>query len=383
MVEHLVPSAGQPASGAAAPWPADWDDIALRLLASGLVDLADRVGTGRPVRLPYPVSLQRALDRLSVMCLAVGKNPPQSVADLMRWCSRPLSEWELRLAADGGDESVRLLVGGQPSRDCQELVVAASDVEAEVREQRIILEALDVCRAHDRPDAYVAFRELLVTKPAMSELELATELARPELALVVPQVQRAYASAPPEALVGGAAKICAHCRNLMLPGLFGRSECAEPDCVEATQVLRTLDAQEGVRWVGREIRTWVSAPGRAELRIRDRLARSGVTVELWPSFDSADLKVTFPNEAFWFADVKTWSSPERLARRLKRKPFRPPDGAERSFIVIGKDQTAARRGYIDTLRSRNPSLKTGPIRAVTETAFVAAVLQRRRGARRA
>jgi hypothetical protein len=281
MVEPLTPPASHTASGAA-PWPADWDDIALRLLASGLVDLADRVGTGRPVRLPYPVSLQRALDRLSVMSLAVGKNPPQSVADLLRWCSKPLSEWELRLAGDGGDNSVRLLVGGQPSRDCQELVVAASDVEAEVREQRIILEALDVCRAHERPDAYVAFRELLVAKPAMSELELATELARPELTLVVPQLQRAYASAPPEALAVGAAEVCAHCGNLLLPGLFGRSECAETDCTEATQVLRTLDADEGVRWVGREIRTWVCAPGRAELRIRDRLARSGVTVELWP-----------------------------------------------------------------------------------------------------
>jgi pPIWI_RE three-gene island domain Y len=130
MVEHPAPAANHTASGAAAPWPADWDDIAL-LLASGLVDLADQVGTGQPVRMPYPVSLHRALDRLSVMCLAAGKNPPQSVADLLRWCSRPLSEWELRLAADG-DDSVRLLVGGQPSRDCQELVRARTPLEVPV-----------------------------------------------------------------------------------------------------------------------------------------------------------------------------------------------------------------------------------------------------------
>jgi hypothetical protein len=383
MVEHLDPPTSHAESAATAPWPSDWDDIALRLLASGLVDLADRVGTGQRVRLPYPVSMQRALDRLSVMCLAIGKAPPRSVADLLRWCTKPLGEWELRLAADGVDDSVRLLVGGQPSRDCQEWVVAASDVEAEFREQQILLEVLDVCRGNDRPDVYVAFRELLVTKPAMSELELATELARPELAIVASQLQRAYAPAPPEALIGGAAKVCAHCRNLLLPGLFGRAECAEPDCTKATKILWTLDADEGVRWVGREIRTWVCAPGRAEVRIRDRLSRMGVIVELWPDFDSADLKVTFPDGGFWFADVKTWSSPEQLAKRLKRKPFRPPDGAERSFLVIGKDQTAARRGYMETLRSRNPSLKTGPIRAVTEAAFLTAVLHRRGGARRA
>ena len=32
--------------GAVAPWPPDWDEIVLRLLASGLVELADRVETG-------------------------------------------------------------------------------------------------------------------------------------------------------------------------------------------------------------------------------------------------------------------------------------------------------------------------------------------------
>ena len=49
-----------------APWQGDWDEVVLRLLASGVVELADRVVSGHPVRLPYPVSLQRVLDRLSV-----------------------------------------------------------------------------------------------------------------------------------------------------------------------------------------------------------------------------------------------------------------------------------------------------------------------------
>jgi hypothetical protein len=383
MVSAMAKQVAHTEAGAAAPWPSDGDEIVLRLLASGLVDLADCVGTGQPVRLPYPVSLQRGLDRLSVMCLAAGTSPPRSMADLLRWCAEPLGDWELKLAADGADGSVRLIVGGYPSRDCQEWVVDAADVEGEFRERQIVLDALDACRAHNRPDVYVAFRELLITKPAMSELELATELTRSELALVVPQLQRAYAAAPPEALIGGAARVCAHCRNLLLPGPFGEAQCVESDCTKATRVLQTLDADEGVRWVGREIRTWVCAPGRAEVRIRDRLAREGVTVDLWPEFDSADLKVAFPDSRFWFADVKTWSGPVQLARRLKHRPFCPPVGAEQSFIVIGRRQTAARRGYMDTLRSRNPSLKTGPIRAITEAAFITAVIDRRGGAHRA
>jgi hypothetical protein len=383
MVSAMAKQAQYTEPGAAVPWPPDWDEIVLRLLASGLVELADRVESGQPVRLPYPVSLQRGLDRLSVMCLAAGTSSPRSIADLLRWCARPLGDWEFRLAADGADDSVRLIVGGYPSRDCQEWVVVSADVEGEFREQQIVFDALDLCRAHNRPDVYVAFRELLITKPAMSELEHATELTRSELALVVPQLQRAYGAAPPEALIGGAARVCAHCRNLLLPGPFGEPQCAESDCTKATRILQTLAADEGVRWVGREIRTWVCAPGRAEVRIRDRLAKAGVTIDLWPEFDSADLKITFPDGKFWFADVKTWSGPVQLARRLKRRPFCPPEGAEQSFIVIGKHQTAARRGYMDTLRSRNPSLKTGPIRAVTEAAFITAVIDRQGGVGRA
>jgi hypothetical protein len=85
MVSAMVKQADDAEFGAAAPWPPDWDEIVLRLLASGLVELADRVETGQPVRLPYPVSLQRGLDRMSVMCLAAGESPPRSVADLLRW----------------------------------------------------------------------------------------------------------------------------------------------------------------------------------------------------------------------------------------------------------------------------------------------------------
>jgi len=89
------------------PWRGDWDEVVLRLLASGVVDLADHIASGQPVRLPYPVSLQRALDRLSVICIASGKQPPRSVADLLRWCQLPLGKWEMLLAGDEADDVPR------------------------------------------------------------------------------------------------------------------------------------------------------------------------------------------------------------------------------------------------------------------------------------
>lgn len=362
-----------------APWREDWDEVVLRLLASGVIDLADHIASGQPVRLPYPVSLQRALDRLSVMCIASGKQPPRSVADLLRWCELPLGKWEMPLAGDEADDASCLIVGGQPSRECLEWAVAASDVEGEFREQRVVYEALDVCRANGRPDAYVAFRELLISKPAMSELELATELSRADVSLVASQIQQAYEPAPPEALAGGTAVACGRCGNLLVPGFRGELQCAEPDCTKATQAGRTFPAAEGVRWAGREIRTWICAPGRAELRIRDRLAARGVKAGLWPDFDSADLEVMFPDGQRWWADVKTWASPVQLARRLKQRPFLPAGEIEKAFVVVGKDQVAGRREYMQTLRNRNPELKSGPVRAIAENAFISAVLRRQSG----
>ena len=362
-----------------APWRDDWGEVVLRLIASGVVELADHIASGEPVRLPYPVSLQRALDRLSVMCIAAGDRPPRSVADLLRWCQRPLGEWAAPLAVDEADDATCLIVGGQPSRECLEWAIAASDVEGEFRERRVVYEALDVCRANNRPDVYVAFRKLLISKPAMSELDLATELARPGLSLVASQVQQAYEPAPPEAIARGQAVACGRCGNLLLPGFREELQCAESDCTKATVPGRMFPAAEGVRWAGREIRTWICAPGRAELRIRDRLAAGGVAAGLWPDFDGADLEITFPDGKRWWADVKTWASPVQLALRLKQRPFLPANDVERAFIVVGKDQVAGRREYMQTLRNRNPQLKSGPVRAVTENVFVSMVLRRQKG----
>jgi restriction endonuclease in pPIWI_RE module len=361
------------------PWRGDWGEVVLRLLASGVVDLADHMASGQPVRLPYPVSLQRALDRLSVMCIASGTSPPRSVADLLRWCQLPLGKWEMPLAGDEADDATCLIIGGQPSRECLEWAISSGDVEGEFREQRVVYEALDMCRANDRPDVYVAFRELLISKPAMSELDLATELSRADLSLVASQVQQAYEPAPPEVLVGGQAVACGRCSNLLVPGFAGELRCAEPDCTKTTLPGRAFPATEGVRWAGREIRTWICAPGRAELRIRDRLATRNLKVGLWPDFDSADLEITFPDGKRWWADVKTWASPVQLALRLKQRPFLPADEIEKAFIVVGKDQVAGRRNYMQTLRNRNPGLKSGPVRAIAENAFISAVLRRQKG----
>jgi len=359
------------------PWPAEWDDVAMRMLASGIVQLAEQLRSESTVRIPYPVPLQRALDRISAMSLAVRATPPRSAMELLEWASRPFGQWPLRLRVEGMDAGEVLVAHGEPSKACLEWAVFSGDVEAEVREQRLLKAVLDKCRAHDRPDAYVAFRLLLVQRPAMSERDLTLQLARPELALTANEVRAAYRPAPPETTLGGYAAVCGGCRNLRMVDGRGRRVCREWDCPDPVSEAERLPAAEGVVWLSRELRMFIAGPGRAELRIVRALEDKGIRVGLWPDFDACDV---LPEGLAWPADVKSWGNPVRLARRLTERPFRPPPGSERGFVVIAKEQTSGRPDYVRTVVRRCQWLRESKhIAVVTEQTYVNRVVARLRG----
>ncbi|HXV41551.1 MAG TPA: hypothetical protein VEC96_00685 [Anaerolineae bacterium] len=58
------------------------DEVTLYLIASGLTRLAQEIDNGTPLTLPYPTSLPRRLNRLSVACPGLGQTPPQSLPHL-------------------------------------------------------------------------------------------------------------------------------------------------------------------------------------------------------------------------------------------------------------------------------------------------------------
>ena len=76
------------------------DEVTLYLIASGLTRLAQEIDIGIPLTLPYPASLPRRLNRLTVACLRQGQTPPQSLPHLFTWCHTPLADWPLQLPAD-------------------------------------------------------------------------------------------------------------------------------------------------------------------------------------------------------------------------------------------------------------------------------------------
>jgi hypothetical protein len=235
---------------------------------------------------------------------------------------------------------------------------------------------MDKARAGNAPEAYVAFRRLLIEQPAITALALDENLARPELAVLAAEIRQAYAEAPPEAIADGIVRTCGGCGGLRLPLDDARTWfCEDAMCPAPTKPGAEHPAAEGVWWLRRELRTFIVAPGRAELRIAQAIQRKGALVLLWPDFDACDLSVFAVRP--WVVDVKAWRNPVRLARRLRERRFPVPADAEKAFIVIAHEQVRAHPNYLARLHKACPEVRPGQrVVAVSETEFLRQVERR-------
>ncbi len=361
------------------PPPPSWlpkQQIVVAQLASGILEYAQQPATGAVFRLPYPANLQLALDRLTLLAWHQGAPAPTSAVDLLQLAEQPFGDWKISLDDADVDPDESLLTYGRPTVTCEELGSLRGDIEGEIRENALMRAVMDKARAAGAPASYVAFRELLIRQPAITAIDLDSRLAEPDLALLASEVRDAYVPAPPEVIADGVVRTCAGCKGLRLPLDDDRSwMCEDETCPTPGAAGVDYPAVEGVLWLRRELRTFVTAPGRAELRIGDELSGLGVPVRLWPDFDACDVAVF--DERPWVADVKVWRNPIRLARRLRERLFTVPAEAARAFIVIGQEQVKAHPRYLDRLRKACPQVRPGKrIVAVSEADFVRAVRKR-------
>ncbi|MBC6424682.1 MAG: hypothetical protein GDA38_26880 [Hormoscilla sp. SP12CHS1] len=144
-----------------------FDELTLHLIAGGVIKLYEKVKDGAAPTLPYPKELQRGLDRLVLICLRQGEKPPQGIPDLLTWCQKPLSEWPIQLPEDAGTAD-KLLDDQIPTGVCDEWAIASGDVEAEAIQKQLWLNVM--CKSDRTPDAYVAFRRLLIEQPGTNRI---------------------------------------------------------------------------------------------------------------------------------------------------------------------------------------------------------------------
>jgi hypothetical protein len=372
------------------------DGVALvRTVATALVRLSRWRDVGDRV---YADGVQGAYNHLVLRVIACGGEPPASVPDMVTWAgTTPLAQWPTGLSAkalgEAGLDDGDYLVDAEtrtPTQSCFEWAMAVPDVPAELFENAVIDEALANCRAADSPEAYTAFRRLLITRPVLTAVELAGLGAEPDLLPVFELVRRCYEPVP-AAYRGpnGEYRLCGRCGCVLIPLRAGGFRCEldrcrhdrreEPDRVEA--------APGGLLQARRPLRVFITSPGLAETELEARLRgtdskrgrRSApeIGIEMWPAFDAYDLRLAFADGTAWAIDVKDWASPSLLGARTRAFAGGPPH--DRALIVIPAYRFRRREDYA---RAFQHALDPGFKRHIEICTDADLVKQARREARR-
>ncbi|MBV9707911.1 MAG: hypothetical protein JO125_10950 [Chloroflexi bacterium] len=360
------------------------DILVLHLIATGIIQLAERVTKGMPMNSQYPIPLQIGLNRLNVIRYRHSLPLIRSIPDLLSWCRCPLKQWSLDLTSAHLDPDEILLDNQFPTSICDSLACATSDVEADLSERRFMSSVFTTCQTANSPGSYVTFRRLLIEHPVLTEFELLQQRNdHPELNLLTDHLKVAYEEAPPDYMLNDHFHCCPNCGNLLQPTVqMDRLLCEEERCrwQLTTHPGRAIPAREHVLWLKRGLRRFVTLPGLGEIRLEQRLLKLKLNVALWPEFDSYDLRVEFPDGKAWAVDVKDWANPFLLALYAKNIPLHPP--LERGYFVF-PDERSRQPDYVRAFRNGCNSRKStgnvvigGRIQAKFERYFLADVRKR-------
>jgi hypothetical protein len=356
----------------------------LRSIATGVVLLSRRQAPGDPV---YEDGVQRAYNQLVLRCLRLGTEPPASVPDMVRWAARtPLGEWPADFTATQADGAEFLVDDATrtPTQGCLEWAMDVANAPAELFENMVIEEALVACRSAQSPGSYAAFRKLLVTKPVLTAADLAALAADIDLMPVFETIRRSYEPSPAAYQRDGAYRLCGRCGCLLVPLNRGDYRCELDRCRSdgRSSLGAAVPSQTGILQLRRPLRVFITSPGIAETELETVLQSFGLAPEMWPQFDSYDLRVPLPDGTVWAVDVKDWANPSLLGRGTR--PLRAEPRYDKAFIVIPSYRFRVREDYARVVRHHLPAEAKGLIDVCSDTEFTARVRRelwraRRRG----
>ncbi|MEU5875606.1 hypothetical protein AB0A73_29080 [Glycomyces sp. NPDC047369] len=310
------------------PWRSE--DRLLHLVSSALIALE------RP-ELPddsvYPEVVQRAVNAVALAFIRAGREAPLSVPVLVDLATSPPSEWGI-----GIDLDVPLLheYSLAPTDACRSWKIAGSDPETEWFENEIMIPAITKCTQEGDQAGYTAFRRLLIERPVLSAVEFEAACDDPAFWTVADLLPACFPKAPAAYAYGGRYAVCAGCRTLMRPNVFGGWACELDRCAQAgeNEPADYLEPHAGSapRLLAAPLRTFVTGPGLVEIELERRLLKLGLDVAMWPDFDEYDLLVTFPDGSAWGIDAKDQQSGRLLGRSLKKLP--DTDRLGRFYIAV-------------------------------------------------
>jgi hypothetical protein len=349
----------------------------LRTVATAVLDLSDVPNPGT-FTLPYPAEAQRALDRTVLACLLRGAEPPRGVPDLLVWCREiPVVDWPLDLPEDLAAPNEYLIDphGLEPTQLCYEWAISRRDSAAEQVEREMVFTAIEQCRAARMPEAYAAFRRLLIEHPVLTREEAAATGLEPAFLPVADLLPHIYLPAPAGWARDGVLYSCGRCKTLLVPTRDDGWWCENDRCRRTgpAPVGKTYHEDDGggVLTLTRPLRLFVTTPGRAELRLERKLHGLQLRPQMWPGYDAYDLHVPLPGGQEWAVDVKDWASPALLGRQIKPLPEDPRH--DRAFIVVPDHRLSRRPGYLDIVTKNMRKTARPKVTVMSERQFTAAV----------
>jgi hypothetical protein len=297
------------------------DERLLGAVARALVAV-DELRELTTFRMPYPPTIQRALDELVLHRLCNGAIPPMSVPELVRWgYDRPLSSWALELPVDvySPDAFLVDVESGVPTTLCHEIALSA-EIDNPLREASRSMAAMaSLAAERNQPSWFSTMREVLATYPVLTtDLFNNVRLDR-RLGFLDEHLGDFYHRIGQEYEVDGEVFPCASCgiplrRTATDSWWCEREECQTESAATPGDPL-DCDAKVLIQ-LDRRHRQFVLGPARAALRVADSIGQLGARTRRWPMHGACDLRVELPESHAWNVAVVDWNNPALLGRAI-------------------------------------------------------------------
>jgi hypothetical protein len=325
----------------------------LEQISSGLIQASQWQG-----RLyPYPQNLQLGYDKVVLAFLLADKSQsaPASVPEFYQdWCEKPFEEWgvEVDEEIDGSDT---LLFLGEPTELTIELAEAFGGSTLSQEQSRIATILLQRCQAHPQgAQIYTKFRRFIVEHPVLSNQELVEAKGNFGLGIGLSDLLlECYEISPLCYQLEGNFYACPYCHALA--AVDREIAIANPNCNRCPpgrRLKKKVKLSNDSLKLKRGIERFWFYPGRSEIRLYEKLTELGLQVELYPDRDRYDLRVTFPDGKVWALDLKDYSNPYLLVKRLGDEPIPKDPPWDESYIVVPNERKKERPAYLKELKSR-------------------------------
>lgn len=335
--------------------------LTLEQISAGLIRVAQQ---GRLY--PYPPALQMGYNSVVLSFLQQG-NPegaPASVPEFYKnWCERPLEEWGLEIEEElDGEEALLFL--GEPTEVTIELAEAFGGSIPSQEQSRIATALFQRCQTHPRGEEnYTKFRRFIIEHPVLSHQELLEAKGLFGLGIgLADLLEECYETAPSCYEFQGSFYACPYCHALAAVAqveVIANPNCNR--CPPGRRLKRKMKLPDDCLKLKRGIERFWFYPGRAEIRLYKKLTASMLQVELYPKCDRYDLRITFPDDEVWAIDLKDYSNPYLLIKRLGDKPIPADPPWDVAYIVVPTERKKQRPAYLKDLKSRWRWPKVRPI----------------------